>query len=516
MKNNRFIYGMVFMMLCGLSLAAYKPFIEDDKAAFGELSVAEPTPVVQVQFPYNINPEIIELQDNFGTSTVSNNMATLTTGAFANRAASIQSIKALKYNAGQGALWRGSGLFTTGVDGSTQWIGIGDNGDGYFFGYQDTVFGIMRRQGGVPETRRFAISTGSSNADVITITLNGNPISVTVTDSSGEGAFGSRTVTANEIADADYSNVGRGWEAHSMGPNVFFRSYSDDARSGTYSLADEISMAGSFSQSLAGVTATEAFVAQTAWNHDRMLFSTDPGNSLSGMTLDQTKGNVFQIRYQWLGFGLLSWFVENEDTGKLVLVHHVHYANTFTIPSVNNPTLPLFGIVENGTSTASTVVQIGSMGGFIEGRNEVSGVPHSFGTQTASISGGEIPIFTLHSHDIYQGKVNRVGVDMLFGSVSVDGTKPVIVRVRKNPILVGASFNAHDSDTSTIHQDFQATSVTGGEIIFQETVAKDGTAIIPFKLLQTVLVQPDFLTLSLEPTSGSTDAASAVNWEEKF
>lgn len=520
----------LFMFLIGLFLCAIltvgsitrtgKPLqkvdIKSPLTAFGELSVAEPTPRVQLQFPYNLNTDIIEVRDNFGTSTVVNNMANMSTGAVANRSANILSLEQVKYNPGQDGRYIGTAVFTTGVANSVQWVGIGDSGDGYFFGYNGSAFSILRRQGGVPETRRLAITTGSSDADSVTITLNGNTKAVTVTDSSGEGAFGSRTVTANEIADGDYSNVGRGWEAHAMGPNVFFRSYSDDARFGTYTLTDATSAVGTVTQSLAGVTSTETITAQTAWNRDRFLFSTDPANSLSRVTLDPTKGNVFQIKYQWLGFGKIDYFIEKPETGELVLVHRIEYANANTVPSVNNPTLPLYAIAENTSNDSDIVLKVGSMAGLIGGKDEIDGIEHSYGTDTANIGLTETPIFTIHSHDIYQSVVNRVGIDMIFGNVSVDGTKPAIVRVRKNATIVGSSFSPHDSGTSIIHQDFQATSVTGGEIIFQEGVAKNGTAIIPFHILNTRLIQPDFLTLSIEATSGSIDAVSTFNWEEKF
>lgn len=50
----------------------YQPVDPDHKAAFGELLVAEPTPVIQLQFPYNINADLIESRENnLGTVTES-------------------------------------------------------------------------------------------------------------------------------------------------------------------------------------------------------------------------------------------------------------------------------------------------------------------------------------------------------------------------------------------------------------------------------------------------------------
>ena len=59
-------------------------------------------------------------------------MAHLSTGAAANSSAQILSKEPIKYNPGQGGLVRFTGIFTIGVANSTQLIGIGDSGDGYF------------------------------------------------------------------------------------------------------------------------------------------------------------------------------------------------------------------------------------------------------------------------------------------------------------------------------------------------------------------------------------------------
>ena len=194
------------------------------KTAFGELSVSEPTPVVQVQFPYNINLDIWEVRDNNGTSSVVNNMANLSTGAGANQSATLLTRVPVKYNPGQGALNRFTAIYTTGVANSTQYAGIGNSTDGYFIGYEGATFGILRRQGGKPKVSRFEITTKSLTAEDITITLNGVAVTdVTVTNATR----GDLTTTANDIAAHDYSNVGEGWEVHAMGVNVFFTSFTD-------------------------------------------------------------------------------------------------------------------------------------------------------------------------------------------------------------------------------------------------------------------------------------------------
>lgn len=487
--------------------------IKQTKTAFDELSVAEPSPVVQVQFPYNINTDIWEIRNNNGSSSVINNMANLSTGAGANQSSTILTKTPVKYNPGQGGLCRFTSLYTTGVSNSTQYSGIGNSTDGYFFGYEGSIFGILRRQGGLPETRRLAITTASNTNENITINLNGVAETVAVTAAGADSAT-TRVTTANEIAAHDFSNVGEGWEVHNMGPNIFFTSFSSGSKTGTYSLVNGGGeAAGTFAQSLAGVTATDNVVAQSSWSEDVM-----DGTGPSGINLDPTKGNVFQIQYQWLGFGSIEYSVENPSTGEFILVHRIEYANANTVPSIDNPTLPLFAGVKNNSNTSDIVLKIGSMGGFVEGRDTLQGLPHALSIESNSISTTETPIMTLHSHDIYQGTINRVKIKMTSGRVSTDGTKNSIIRVRKNAIITGpVSFTPLDSNTSTIHRDTSATGVSGGSVVFEEAVEKIGSVPIDLEKIGVTMVAPDFLTLTIQATGASTvDVIGTFNWQELF
>ncbi len=483
------------------------------KTAFDELSVAEPSPIVQVQFPYNINTDIWEVRDNNGTSSVVNNMANLSTGAAANQSSTILTKTPVKYNPGQGALDRFTAIYTTGVSNSTQYVGIGNSTDGYFFGYEGDTFGILRRQGGKPETRRLAITTASNTNENITINLNGVGETVAVT-ATGGNTDANKVETANEISAHDFSNVGEGWEVHNMGPNIFFTSFSGGSKTGTYSLVNGGGeAAGTFSQSLSGVSATETVVAQSSWSEDVV-----DGTGTSGVTLDPTKGNVYQIQYQWLGFGSIEYSVENSSTGELILVHRIEYANANTIPSVDNPTIPLSASVKNTSNTSDMVLKIGSMGGFVEGRDTLPGLPHALSVESTSIGVTEVPIMTIHSHDIYQSTINRVKVKMTTGSVSADGSKNSIIRVRKNAVITGpVSFSALDSNTSTIHRDTTATGVSGGTVVFEEAIEKVGSVLIDLEKIGVTMVAPEFLTLTIQATGAATvDVIGTFNWQELF
>ena len=105
-------------------------------------------------------------------------------------------------------------------------------------------------------------------------------------------------------------------------------------------------------------------IEQSAWNVDTLDGSGKEKNP-SAITLDPTKGNVFQIKYQWLGFGTIKFFIEHADDGLLHLVHTIAYANTNTTPSVDNPTLPLCLAAKNTSNTSDIVLRSGSLAGFV-------------------------------------------------------------------------------------------------------------------------------------------------------
>ena len=485
------------------------PVSETSKTAFGEVLVAELTPIVQIHSAYNINTRIIEARDNNGASSIVNNKFQVSTGASANQMSSLLSRVAVKYNSGQGGLWRGTALFTTGVANSTQYIGIGNSSEGYFFGYNGATFGILRRQGGSPEVRTLTVTTKSSHIDTITITLDGdadNTVSVT------NGA--DTTITANEIADHDYSDLGQGWVAHSMGANVIFESYNAALQTGTYSLTDATSAIGTFAQTVVGVASTETVIAQSSWDSDKF-----DGTGVSGVTLDPTKGNVYQIKYQWLGFGLISFYIEDPDNGEYHLVHKIEYANANTIPSVDNPTLPLCMAVKNTSNTSDIVLQSSSMMGAVEGKNIQEGILNAAVVETTNIGTTEIPILSIHNHTVYQSKINRIRVKIDELGVSFDASaanKPAVLRLRLNPTLTGASFSAINANTSVVRKDTSATAVSGGILFFAQSLAEGAAPIIDLEKRDIVLNPGDTITISLEASNGTIDPDVSLGWKELF
>lgn len=116
------------------------------KTAFGELKVASGVPKVLAHFPYNINTDVVSsTTTGSGTVTHSNFMATMSTTAASSSSAEIETLGVVEYLPGSGvdAMW--TAVFTTGVAGSTQSIGVGNSVNGFFVGYNGADFGVLHR-----------------------------------------------------------------------------------------------------------------------------------------------------------------------------------------------------------------------------------------------------------------------------------------------------------------------------------------------------------------------------------
>lgn len=498
---------------------AYQPHPRpDSKTAFGELSVSEPTTVTALQFPYNINSRLIDRRENnLGTVTQSQSMAIIQSGASANSAGCMLSRLPLQYIPGQGASVRLTALFTPGVVNSFQLIGIGDVGDGLFFGFNGNEFSILRRELGHPEVQTLTITTGAVTATG-NVTINLDGVSKTVAVTNGDSA---REV-AVKIANADFSDTGLGWSAFVNNATIIFIAWSDGNKVGTFSLVDTATTGtvGAFAETVTGSTTIDNWTAQTNWNVDSFN-----GTGASGVVLDPTKGNVYQIRYQWLGFGLLTFSIEDPEDGDYHEVHRIKYANANVVPSFQNPTLPLFAITQNIANTSNLVIKTSSMAGAVEGKQIFpSAVLNSQNAFSIVVGATEIPILSIKNNIVYQNVKNRVGMIPTLLSLATDASNSVIFRVRLNTTLTGTpAFVDLDSNSSVVSTDTSATGFIDGSVVITEVLTKADSKSVDLSAIadqsqQAKQVRPgDSLTITAQAVAGANHTALvSINWEELF
>lgn len=117
---------------------------------FGDSIQATRITDIAVQFQYNIASEDVTITTvDTGTITQSNHQAVAATGNGVSGSAIAESVDKLRYIPGHEGYAMFTTEFTSPVIGSNQLIGIFDNDDGFFIGFIDTTFCIVRRKDGV-------------------------------------------------------------------------------------------------------------------------------------------------------------------------------------------------------------------------------------------------------------------------------------------------------------------------------------------------------------------------------
>lgn len=465
--------------------------LHEPRLPFGSIHTEKLTPVFQSDAVYGINSgQVSTVTSLSGTATTADSSFVVTTGTTLYGSGTIQSRKRLRYRAGQGVVGRFTGLFSSPVANSYQVIGFGHPEDGVFFGYNGTTFGILHSSRGIREQQTLTINTASTTVENITITLNSVAFSVPVTDSDDP------ILTAYEIAKYSYT----GWSAQPLGNTVVFVANSVGDKTGTFSLSGASTADGSFAQTVAGVATTDVWIPQTSWNQDTM-----DGNGPSGITLDPTKGNVFEIGIQYLGYGAITFSIEGSsdsaNNATFIPVHQINSPNTRTTTTFGNPSFPFTMSAVSAGSTTDISVKSGSFAGFIEGDIVKHGNRFSYFNSKASTVGPSAyhALLTVYNKYSYNGRSNQAVINLLDVVASVKHTQPVRLYVIRNGTLAGApNFTSYASNSCSLY-DTAATTVTyssNDQLIWSGGVGETGELDHIFS--DDITIQPgEWVTLAM-------------------
>lgn len=369
------------------------------RTAFGEVSVNITDGQIAWNFQYAVNPALITSAASTGGSVSSSSaQAVLQTSTSSTGYAEISTINALRHLPGIGGVVRFTALFTEGKTNSKQIVGIGDSQDGYFFGYNSTSFGVLRRVGGV-----------------------------------------------------------------------------------------------------------DNWIPQSEWSDMEI---TD---------LDPTKGNVYQIKFQWLGYGEIDFYVENRHNGSIQLVHRLKYSNANTTPSILSPSLPLHARVENTGNNTNIAIRTPSGMAGLEGNihngalETINGIANSF----ASISALR-PIVTAKNSTEFYGLANRTRLRLNQISVAGDGTQNVNFTVYLNGALSTATaYTYPSSNTTPLLRDIASTSITGGTLLLSYFLGKAESRAIDVTAYGIYIAPGQWITIAAS-SSGATTAYAAMNLTTVF
>ena len=388
--------------------------------AFGDLRVAELSPIFQYSFEYTVDNTELNINEttNGGTITQANAMAIVSSSTTTGSTAHLESKRQAKYRSGLGGLVRFTALFETGgVAATDQYMGIRDEDgssvifkNGFAIGYDGETFGFHRFQ---------------------------NDVQISV-----------------DLAD---------W---------------DDPLDGT---------------------------------------------GLSEMTIDLAKLNVWEIRFQYLGAGAATLWVESDTTGHFVLVHSIQYANSGTTPLIHMPNFHVTLAVDNKATTTDLVIKTGSFAYFVEGKTEpilIHQPQQSTGIQTKAAVTTEVALFTMRNKATYASKTNFIELELerLSGSLEASSANNLgSIRLIQNATLGGTPSYADINTTdSVVDLDIAGTTVTGGKELMSDALAGKNDRItenlLPYKF---ILAPGGTITVAGTSVNSATIKASLL-WKELF
>ena len=477
---------------------SFDPQQELATTAFGELKAESVTPITQISAQYGLLTGVLTVQDvEFsGTNYIEDNKFTCDSGTASDGLASITTLRQLSYRAGQGAMARFTALFDTPVDLNTQAAGFITAENSFTFGYVGTNFGIIHAFDGMDELQELTL-TVSAGSESATVTVDGTPYVVSLTNTG--------TVQGDAFELSESLNI--------QVPNYTFTSNDNQvvAQSllptpqGAFAYSSTGSSAGSWSQEIAGQVATQTFIPQSSWN----------GNTFT--ELNPQMGNVYQIQFQYLGFGAISFFIEDSDNGEFVLAHQIKYANNQTTPSVSNPTFRVGWLSVNGGNTTSIKVQGSSAASFVEGVIIRDTPPRSANNEQTSVSTTLTNILSVRNRISFGGKVNRAEIFPQLVSASSQTNKAAFFKIILNPTYLAPAIFSYLSKSSSISEvATDSVEVTGGQEIGSLTITNTGSTVLRFNEGQVTAIFPGtIICLAAQMSSGaSSDCQATATWQE--
>lgn len=195
------------------------------------------------------------------------------------------------------------------------------------------------------------------------------------------------------------------------------------------------------------------FVSSSGFGTDRFN-GTGDANNPSGVNIQPEKGNVYQIKYQYLGYGAIKYSIEDPIEGFYSEAHLVEYANANFVPATTNPTFPIVYYVNNGTNAENIVLKTASGAAFVGGKNKITGPTQSTGSVIAASAGDQL-LFALQGVTEMpsgSGQTSYVNSYLRNLAIANEGANNTIVslEVRENITITSPIYKYIDTNNSAV------------------------------------------------------------------
>lgn len=232
--------------------------------------------------------------------------------------------------------------------------------------------------------------------------------------------------------------------------------------------------------------------------------------------LDYSKGNVFDIQFQWRGAGNYRFFAGNPKTGRLEVIHEIKQLNTNTLLTVENPSLPAaFRVTSLGDAgeIQSGCVDISSEGG-IEKHEQYE----SARAVDRAVSGTDVPVVIIRSPNQVNGKMNTR--DGRLARISGGSDKRAIFNIwttRDPTAITGASWQ-DVGNGSFVQYDISATAVDLAKLKYVTSFRVEANDFRPIEnpakdIIDFFFIHGDYILITTTISTGNCDGI--IEWGEE-
>jgi hypothetical protein len=465
------------------------------RSSFGDHMSDSLEPVEQISAQYGITFDNLEIYSaTGGTVTESENMFVCSTGTSIGGYGVLRTKRPTIYREGQGLMARFTALFdSNAVANSLQFAGLFNVQDTIAFGYRGADFGILFDNYGAQDLHDFDITTSGNGT--LELTLNSVLYSIPITTGTEEH-------NAYEIEAWINANQSV-WTAEQVNKKVILRANNVGAKGGTYSIGGASGLAGTITLITSGTAQTKTTILQEDWNGEKVVF-------------DKTKGNVYMIKVSYLGFGPISFFIMDSESGIFKRVHTIKYQNNYTKPSLSNRALKVGWTAASLGSTTDLTVKGASAGTFIEGISKKTVLSHAQSNENTSVGNSFEAVLTLKALESLNGKAMLGRVILRRLIVSTDASKEVVVKMCKNATIGETDYTYHEEGESVLIYDVGDHADTGNAHALYETqVGGGGDREVNLKDLNIEFYANDYITIFAKVVSGAAaNVTASIVWTE--
>jgi hypothetical protein len=229
--------------------------------------------------------------------------------------------------------------------------------------------------------------------------------------------------------------------------------------------------------------------------------------------IDFTKGNVFEITLQYLGFGMITFSVEDPSTGSFTRFHQIEYSNANVVPSMSSATLPCYILTDNGNTTSDVLVRVGSMALLSEGNVQETGVDNAFAYELSANS-TEKQVFSIRAKTIFGSHENHVQTFLryLTASMSSSGNRNCAVKILRNPTLTSPVWGDVSLTSSQLELDTVGVVTPGtGDVLFAVSLASNASISSELSNLDLAMSGGDVITVSASMSSSTGDVSVSLS-----